>query len=203
MKKMSILLVIFIIKSVFANITFDEWYNSFRKIEKVHIKFEEKTFYKLLNRNASSKGDFYYLSPNKYKVITENSKILSDGKFIYNFDYSNKQIIIKNKSNYMNALELLLLDSTFLSFYNVTESKKLDKKKYEFVLTKTEDNSIAPFKTITIVINRKKQPIQIDFVDNNETETSIKIKKFDKNIKYDKYFFHYRRELGFEEIKMN
>jgi len=207
MKQKIILIVFLFFNVIFSNVNneFLDWQKKFNEYQSFKFEYSEETAYQYLSEKSYSKGEFFFQKPNNYKVINENVEIIGNQEYVWNYDPLNQQTIIQKRENVSHPLELLILNDQLFDYFEVTQAGKIEidkQKRKQFVLTKNESVDFN-FVTIKITLDKKeKYPELIEFIDENQTVSSISIHSFDDDVDFKDEDFLYKRKIGVEEIKM-
>ena len=170
----------------------------------VRVAFEERYIWKLTGEEHSLEGDLLLEGEDKFRVITEDQIIVSDGKLLWTYNKPSHRVLIDKMGNSDNTI----LPRQILFHYQkdyqarlIGEEDMLGKSCY--LLLFTADAGDVLITQIRVWVDKEEwMPRKIEQTDLNENQTIYLLKKIEVGIPFDKGLFKLEIPAGADVVDM-
>ncbi|MBC8185895.1 outer membrane lipoprotein carrier protein LolA [candidate division KSB1 bacterium] len=176
----------------------------YEESKNIKVDFLQTFNWKLTGNISEQKGTIWLQGKEKFKIITEDQTILSDGETIWTYSKINKQVIIDKVAN---AEDINLPRDILLNFSDQYESiyvknEKVNNKDCFFIELSSKEDDLF-IKQIKLWIETKKMILlKIEQVDLNENANTYFLTNFKANTPISAKFFKFEVPDTLEVIDM-
>jgi len=176
----------------------------YEESKNIKVDFTQTFNWKLTGNISEQSGTIWLEGKEKFKIITEDQTIVSDGETIWTYSKINKQVIIDKVTN---AEDINLPRDILLNFSDQYESlyvknEKVDNTDCYFIeLSSKEDDMFIKQMKLWIEI-KKMSLLKIEQIDLNENVNTYFLSNFQTNSPISSKFFKYEVPDTLEVIDM-
>ena len=156
------------------------------KIDNLTAEFIHTEYFKLTGSKNETTGKIYIKNGVKYRLVTEDQEIVTDGKIVWTYSPFNNQVLIDNvKEGDGSLLPRDLLYKYPKEYYAILlEELKIGKEKYYLLKLDPKENVHGFIQTMKIWVNTKSYIIsKIEYTDYKDNLSSFEISKIDTETK--------------------
>lgn len=187
-----------------ADAIIKELLKKFEASKNIKVDFKQKFQWKLTDDYSEQAGTIWLAGKEKFKIITEDQTIISDGITLWTYSKTNNQVII-DKVDHAEDINLprdILLSYSDLYSARYLKKEKIENKDYHFIelFAKSDEQFI---KLIKIWIEEKELILlKIEQIDLNENVNEYILANFILNVPVGANFFKYEAPDSVEVIDM-
>jgi len=176
----------------------------YEESKNIKVDFLQTFNWKLTDNISEQKGTIWLEGKEKFKILTEDQTIVSDGKTVWTYSKINKQVIIDRVDN---SEDINLPRDILLNFSDQYESiyvknEKIDNKDCFFIeLSSKEDDLFIKQMKLWIEI-KTMILLKIEQIDINDNVNTYLLSNFKTNVPINASFFKYEIPDTLEVIDM-
>jgi outer membrane lipoprotein carrier protein len=140
------------------------------------------------DKPVTYKGRFYFEKENKYRIELKNSKIISDGKTIWNYNKNTKKVVINNIESDPSAFSI---KNIIYDYPAQSTVRFLGKENSYNVIELKPKKSTDNFELIKLWIDENNLIKKVEMTDSNNLLLTFELSniKLNQNLKVDNFTF--------------
>ncbi|PIQ08996.1 MAG: hypothetical protein COW71_08950 [Ignavibacteriales bacterium CG18_big_fil_WC_8_21_14_2_50_31_20] len=182
-----------------ANEVIKNLQDRFTQTQTLQAEFSQTIYSNNNNKLNSLSGKFYFKKENNFAIILQNRDIVSDGISVWNYDKTQKKVVI---SPFETGNTAFSLNEIIYSYPEKCELTLIDNNDNNFTIKSIPNNSEYSFKEAYITINKNYLLNKIEIVDFNNIKYAFELFFIEINPKIDEEKFQFNPPKEIETIDL-
>ena len=174
----------------------DKVQNKFDQIDDLSAKFSQTIYSNPSTESIHFEGEFYYKKEDSFNISLPNREIISDGKSVWNYEESEKKVVISDAEFDEASFSL---KEIIYSYPEKCDLSLVENNSGKYYIKATPKASALNFKEIYLTINDKYLLSKVEIVDFNDMKFTFELFsiKLNQNISSELFQF-----LPTEEVEI-
>jgi len=174
----------------------DKVQNKFDQIDDLSAKFSQTIYSNQSMESIHFEGEFYYKKEDSFNISLPNREIISDGKSVWNYEESEKKVVISDAEFDEASFSL---KEIIYSYPEKCDLSLVENNSGKYYIKATPKASALNFKEIYLTINDKYLLSKVEIVDFNDMKFTFELFsiKLNQNISSELFQF-----LPTEEVEI-